>query len=253
MQLVWYAGAVAAVWLALRPGRTSDQLIAAFLAVYYAWVGIVFFGVFYRAMNDHAVAVGALFVLGGLLWLIAGFFKQELRFGPRWDVFGVTGGAIMLYALVVYPIVGLLSGHVFPAAPIFGLAPCPTGMFTFGLLLWTRPRVPMYLLAVPLAWSLSQTPDQALALGIIGDLPRTVVAVVATIMLMWRDLLEARSRPIAVVILALAILFTGHDDVLSTLAIAFLIGAAVRWLLGYRERQLGGNPPQAVVGGSGAG
>jgi hypothetical protein len=90
-------------------------------------------------------------------------------------------------------------------------------------------------LAVPLAWSLSQTPAEALALGVVSDLPRTVVAIVATILLVWRDVPETRSRLIAVGLLTVAIAFTGHDDVLFALAVVFLVAAAVRWLLGWRE------------------
>jgi len=35
MQVVWYAGAIAAMALAVRPVRASNRLIAGFLAVYY--------------------------------------------------------------------------------------------------------------------------------------------------------------------------------------------------------------------------
>src|SRR5690349_8279077 len=38
MQVVWYAAAVAAMGLALRPIRGSNRLIAGFLAVYYVWL-----------------------------------------------------------------------------------------------------------------------------------------------------------------------------------------------------------------------
>jgi hypothetical protein len=44
MHVVWYAAALAAIGPAIRPTRNSSRLIAGFLAVYYAWLGIVFFG-----------------------------------------------------------------------------------------------------------------------------------------------------------------------------------------------------------------
>jgi hypothetical protein len=36
---------------------------------------------------------------------------------------------------------------------MFGVAPCPTTIFTFGILLWATKPVPAYLLIIPLLWS----------------------------------------------------------------------------------------------------
>lgn len=46
------------------------------------------------------------------------------------------------------PSLGVAIGHTYPAQPTFGL-PCPTTIFTFGLLLWVRPPVPWSLLVIP--------------------------------------------------------------------------------------------------------
>ena len=50
--------------------------------------------------------------------------------------------------------VGLWTGHRYPAAPMFGITPCPVTLFTLGLFLLTTRPVPVRLLASPLAWSL---------------------------------------------------------------------------------------------------
>ena len=103
MQLVWYAAALTAIGLAIRPVRNANRLISGFLAAYYAWLGIVFFGIFYSPLNNHALAAGAMFVLGGALFLIPGAVRPRLQFEPHWDLPGVVGGAVMLYALAIYP------------------------------------------------------------------------------------------------------------------------------------------------------
>jgi hypothetical protein len=59
----------------------------------------------------------------------------------------------MLYALVIYPVLGLLAGHRYPSAPTFGL-PCPTTIFTFGVLLLAREKLPRFLFAIPMVWAL---------------------------------------------------------------------------------------------------
>ena len=56
--------------------------------------------------------------------------------------------------MVVYPLLGLGFGHSYPRAPMFGVAPCPTTIFTFGILLWSNKSVPAYLLVIPFLWSI---------------------------------------------------------------------------------------------------
>ena len=48
--------------------------------------------------------------------------------------------------------------------PVFGLSPCATVIFFFGLLMWARPPTPKYLLLLPLAWALQATPSN-IAMG----------------------------------------------------------------------------------------
>lgn len=232
LQLAWYAAAIAAVAVAIRPIGRSSQLIAGFLAVYYAWLGIVFFAINYSSISDHALAQGAMFVLGGVLFLVAGVIRQDLRFHARWDLAGVTGGAMMLYALAVYPVIGNVTGHFFPAAPLFGLAPCPSVIFTAGLLLWTRPPMPIYVLVVPLVWLMAQTPTDALAFGVVGDVARPFVGVLATGLLAWRDYRSMRARLFAGALLVVAILLLGNDELLMAFASIFLLATFTRWFLG---------------------
>ena len=44
-------------------------------------------------------------------------------------------------------------GHVYPQTPTFGL-PCPTVIFTFGILLFSITRVRWYVMFIPFLWSL---------------------------------------------------------------------------------------------------
>ena len=60
--------------------------------------------------------------------------------------------ALISYALMVYPLLGVLFGHVYPAAPTFG-APCPTTIFTFGVLFLLREPFPRYVLVIPILWA----------------------------------------------------------------------------------------------------
>ena len=85
------------------------------------------------------------------------------------------------YALVVYPLIGTLAGHGYPDGPLFGLAPCPTAIFTLGVFLMAR-RIPLTVAAVPLLWSAIGT-VAAFKLGIREDLGLLVSGVVAGVIL----------------------------------------------------------------------
>jgi hypothetical protein len=49
-------------------------------------------------------------------------------------------------------VLGQLSGHSYPYSPTFGL-PCPTTIFTFGILLFADKKFNILLLLIPLIWS----------------------------------------------------------------------------------------------------
>jgi hypothetical protein len=72
-------------------------------------------------------------------------------FRPAGGARGIAGGALIVFALVLYPAIGYALGHRYPAAPTFGL-PCPTTIFTLGLLLFARPA-PRWVIVVPLLWA----------------------------------------------------------------------------------------------------
>ncbi len=57
------------------------------------------------------------------------------------------------FALVFYPVVGWLFGHRYPAVPMLGIAPCPTTIFTVGVLLQAQWRRVRWLLVIPGLWA----------------------------------------------------------------------------------------------------
>ena len=153
-QIVAYVLGVVAVIAAVKSFRHSSRLVSGILALVWVWVGIVYFMLHFKTINPPAGVFGAFFVLQGLLFLIFGVFGSRLQFQARPDARGIIGGLFILYAMVIYSVLGYFFGHVYPHSPVFGVAPCPTLLFTFGLLLWTSIRFPWYLLIVPTLWAL---------------------------------------------------------------------------------------------------
>jgi hypothetical protein len=67
---------------------------------------------------------------------------------------GWTGLTLLIFAMAVYPVLGWLASHGWPRGPAFGVAPCPTVIFTMGLLSLAEGRVPLHLLVIPVLWAL---------------------------------------------------------------------------------------------------
>ncbi len=122
------------------------------LALFWLWNGIAYHWLFFATINPAAYLFGTLFVVQGLLFGATGLRTSMPRFrlsaGPAcW-----AGGLLVVYALLLYPLLGWLAGHHYPAVPLFGVAPCPTTIFTLGLLLWQERPTPWHLAVIPLAW-----------------------------------------------------------------------------------------------------
>lgn len=184
MQFVLVFLALTAIFLSFKRGERSNRSITAILAFLWLWMGVVYHGLFFAKINEAAFLYGAFFVLQGMILLYAGFLKNRLSFCFRRNTSGVIGVILILYALVIYPLLGRIFGHIYPHSPTFGL-PCPTTIFTFGILLWTDKPIPWYVLPIPLVWSLIGLPA-AFSLGIREDLALPIAGLVTACMV-WRN------------------------------------------------------------------
>ena len=141
MQIVWYLAAVAIAGLALWPVRRSSQLICALAAAYFAWIGMAYFAWLSPGMALSGLWA-AVFTLQAVLLVVAGIARSDLVIRPRWDLSSGLGAVFIGYALIGYPLVGVLGGHALRVVPLFGVSPCATVTFFFGLLLWAVPPAP---------------------------------------------------------------------------------------------------------------
>jgi hypothetical protein len=184
MQLVLAGVAVASIALAWRPRGTSRHLIMHALALLWIWMGAVYHLGYFAAINPAAYLFGLLFVTQGLLFVRAAR-RHRLSFRATRDRYGWTGALLASYALVLYPLFGLLSGHAYPASPTFG-APCPTVIFTFAILLWSENAVPRHLLVVPLFWSILGG-SAVFELGVMEDVGLLVAGPMAAWLILRRN------------------------------------------------------------------
>ena len=162
--LLWLATLVAVVRL-LR-GRARASGMAALLALHWAWSGIAYHAVFFTRINPAAWGFAGLFVLGAAAFAWYGMVRHRLAFDIGWTPRHVLAGVFIVYALA-YPGLVLLTGLQWPRMPGFGV-PCPTTLFTAGLLLAAVPPVPRWVFVAPILWAVIGG-SAAVTLGVTPD------------------------------------------------------------------------------------
>jgi hypothetical protein len=184
LQIIFYLLALIAILLSLKKVRQSDKIIPAILAFFWIWMGIAYHIINFTAINKAAYVFGAAFILQGILFLYI-VAKQKISFRFRLDIYGIAGSIFIFFALILYPVFGYLQGHIYPSSPTFGL-PCPTTIFTFGILLWTDKKFPMVLLIIPVIWSAIGF-SAAFALGFKEDIGLLISGLLFTLLIVFRN------------------------------------------------------------------
>lgn len=176
-----YGLALLALLAAFRPFAGSDRLIAVLLAAAWIWTGVAYHMLRFATINWAAWAVGFFFVMQGLLFLSTGLIRGRLTFHLTRDPTALGGLAIIIFAMIFYPLIGAAAGQGWPRTALLGVTPSPTILFTFGLLLMADGRVPWHLLVIPLICSVTSG-MAALLLDIPQDFALIVIAVLSVVL-----------------------------------------------------------------------
>jgi hypothetical protein len=168
--------AVCALWS--RKTRAA-QVIVSILALMWALNGIGYHFLFFSEINPIAKAFAAFFVLQSILFAVSAVAPNDLSFEVRLNFSSAAGLLLIVYALLIYELLGYWAGHGLMAGPMFGVAPCPTTIFTIGMLLLARGKWVVWLSIIPVLWSMVGL-AAALQLGIPEDfgLPIAGIALV---------------------------------------------------------------------------
>jgi hypothetical protein len=153
LQVAAHLAGLLALGLLLRPSRAAAVGIALVLAFFWAITGLGYHWTWFATINPVARVFGAVSTLQALALVLAPVLSPSLRFELRADTGSTLGLALLAYAMLIYPLIGWLAGHSWPAMPMFGMAPCPTTIFTIGLLLLAPWSVARWLLVIPLLWT----------------------------------------------------------------------------------------------------
>lgn len=186
MQIVFYIVSAIVIYQAIKPNPKSGKIISYILLFLWLWMGMVYHIIFFAVINKAAYLFGLLFIIQGILFLIFGVFGNKFSFQFKKDIFGITGIFLIVFALIIYPALGYFVGHIYPSSPTLGL-PCPTTIFTFGLVLLNTNKTPIGLLIIPFMWSVIGF-MAAFQFGIYEDVGLIIAGLVTVSLLMHQKL-----------------------------------------------------------------
>jgi hypothetical protein len=189
LQIVFILLAVTILFFVFRKGKYSGKIISLILSAFWLWMGIVYHIIYFSSINKAAYIFGALFIVQGFSFIYFGLFRKNLisEFGK---IAGTYSGILLItFALIFYPVLGYLFGHVYPESPTFGL-PCPTTIFTLGILLLLKTKR-IILMIIPLSWSMIGF-TAAIKLGIYED-TGLLAAGIITIIIFFYERSSTRS------------------------------------------------------------
>lgn len=167
-QVALHALALAALALVFVRRRWSGAAVSLILGILWTWLALAYHLAFFAAINPLAYGFAAVSLLGAGVFVWHGVLRGRLVFAWSRTWRAGVGLAFIVFALVVYPIWSTMTGHGYPELPTFGL-PCPTTLFTLGVLgLLSRPH-PRSPLVVPVLWCFVGV-QAAFLLGVQADL-----------------------------------------------------------------------------------
>jgi hypothetical protein len=173
---LWAASVVAVV--ALLSSRASyDRWISVLLVIQWAWSAVAYHIAFFTRINPAAWLFAALFLLQAALFARSGLIRRDLSFNMSGTPWATFGWILIVYALL-YPAITIAEHGSMTRVPTFGL-PCPTTIFTAGLLLRAA-SPPRSLLIVPILWS-AIGGSAAFLLGVSADYALPVAGAALTL------------------------------------------------------------------------
>ena len=152
IQILFYGLGVVCIIVMVKNGLKYSRMLCAVLSFFWLWMGVVYHILYFSSINSAAYFFGFVFIMQGLAFFYFGVIRQKVKFNFNLELSGIIGLVLIVYALGAYPVISYFVGHIYPRSPTFGV-PCPTTIFTFGLLLHSTTRVPWFIVLIPLLWS----------------------------------------------------------------------------------------------------
>jgi hypothetical protein len=182
--------AVVALWIVsavivaqrLSVRRPHDRWISALLVAHWAWSALAYHVAFFTRINPAAWLFAALFLAQAFLFFRVGVVQRRLSFAPGGNAWAPLAWGLIAYSLA-YPLINAIDHLSLLRIPTFGL-PCPTTIFTAGVLMLATPRCWTFSV-VPVIWS-AIGGSAAFLLGVYADVALPIAGTALAIFSAWR-------------------------------------------------------------------
>jgi len=185
LQILSYFLGILSTTIAIKTFKNSSRMISAILSFFWLWTGIVFCIFYWGPVYKPAYLFCVLWIVQGVFFLVSGVFKSDISFQFKPDPRSFLGLLFIIYALAGYQIFGYFIGHRYPRFFAPGLVPCPTNVFTVGILLLTDKKFPRYLMVLPFLWSISGF--MPVSKGVLEDMGMIIIGIAGMLLIMKRD------------------------------------------------------------------
>ncbi len=146
---LWMTSLIVSVLL-FSSRRPADRAISGLLAAHWTWSALAYHLAFFTRINAAAWVFAALFLLQGGLFFWWGVVRGRLFFAPWRTAWAPVAWVLIAYSLL-YPGINAVQHFSVLRIPAFGV-PCPTMIFTAGILMLATPRS-WRLSIIPVTWS----------------------------------------------------------------------------------------------------
>ena len=166
MQIVTLVVAIILTYLLfVRPSTIVNKLIKIYLSFTFVWFVFMF-----PFEGVYKIGFGLVHIVIAILFFIDIFTaKTEFKFpetsGKRYFMLFFIFSAFALYPLIEY-----MSGHIYPKVLLFGVAPCPTVLFSLALLIGAVPKVGKIIFILLIFAAISSGLSAPILLGVWADL-----------------------------------------------------------------------------------
>ena len=177
--------AVVALWVAstvivarrLSVRHQHDRWVSVLMAGLWAWSALAYHVAFFTSINPAAWLFAAFFLGQAVLIFRVGVVQRRLSFAPWGNAWAPLAWGLIAYSLA-YPLINAIDHLSLLRIPTFGL-PCPTTIFTVGVLMLATPRS-WKLSIVPVIWS-AIGGSAAFLLGVHADVALPVAGIALAI------------------------------------------------------------------------
>jgi hypothetical protein len=173
MQILLFLAGCSMLFLIGTKLKNRNRMIGCLLGCVWIWTGAAYHLLLFTEINKGAYVFGGAFILQGILFIVLAC-RDKLLFSFEHTMTQRISCFFILFGLALYPIIGYMIEKSIVHTISFGL-PCPTTIFTFGLLGLQSGNIKKRFLIIPFIWSFIGL-FAAISMGVYHDVVMPVAA-----------------------------------------------------------------------------